>query len=209
MDWLAKIPNWIKIPVKILLPALAIFSGFIVLASDNVLQYLNLLEFEKKNGFAFSIIFLICVSLIICYIGSYVIDIIAKQLKKYIFKRNKYKQFNDLPDIYKNTLIQIYRQPTKSMKMDMSSSISGYLMGIKAIGTSGISEFGCVFDCYLQPWVVMCVEMLIKENKKYINIMEKLLPKIKNDNGKKKMQNELKICKENLGYLTTIDESMN
>lgn len=48
MDWLAKIPNWIKIPVKILLPALAIFSGFIVLASDNVLQYLNLLELKKR-----------------------------------------------------------------------------------------------------------------------------------------------------------------
>lgn len=55
MDWLSKIPNWVKIPIKILLPALAIFSGFIVLASDNVLEYLNLLKFEQRYGFAFAL----------------------------------------------------------------------------------------------------------------------------------------------------------
>lgn len=209
MDWLAKIPNWIKIPVKILLPALAIFSGFIVLASDNILQYLNLLEFEQKNGFAFSIIFLICVSLIICYMGSYVIDIIVKQLKKYIFKRNKYKQFNNLPDIYKSTLVHIYRQPTKSLKMKMSDSIAAYLMGIQAVGTSKISAGGCIFDYYLQPWVVMCIERLIYDNRKNIIKREKSLYKIKDDEEKNKIQNELRICKKNLEYLTTIDESMN
>ena len=105
MDWLSKIPNWVKIPIKILLPALAIFSGFIVLASDNVLEYLNLLEFEQRNGFAFAIVFLVCVSLIVCYIASYLVDIFIKQIKAFLLKEKMYKKFNDLQDVYKRTLI--------------------------------------------------------------------------------------------------------
>lgn len=207
MDWLAKIPNWIKIPIKILLPALAIFSGFIVLASDNVLKYLNLYEFEQKNGFAFAIIFLVCVSLIICYIFSFIIEIIVKKIKTYIFQRNKYEYFNDLPDVYRNALICIYRQPTKSLKMEMSNSVAGYLMGIKAIGTSGLSEIGYIFDCYLQPWVLMCIERLIDDTRKDISKMEKSLSKIKDDEEKKELQENLKVCRANLKYLTTVDNS--
>lgn len=206
MEWLDKIPNWIKIPIKILLPALAIFSGFIVLASDNVLQNLNLFEFEQKNGFAFAIIFLVCVSLIICYIISFIIDIIVKNIKIYIFKRNKYKQFINLTDVYRNTLICIYRQPTKSIKMELSNSVAGYLMGIKAIGTSGISEYGCVFDYYLQPWVVSSIERLIEENRKYIKKLEKAIPKIKDKDEQKALKEKLKVCRKNLEYLTSVDE---
>ena len=85
MEWLSKIPIWIKIPIKVLLPALAIFSGFIVLASDGVLEYLNLLEFEQQNGFAFAIVFLVCVSLIICYIASNIVDMAVKKIKCIIY----------------------------------------------------------------------------------------------------------------------------
>lgn len=179
MDWLSKIPNWVKIPIKILLPALAIFSGFIVLASDNVLEYLNLLEFEQRYGFAFAIVFLICVSLIVCYIASYLVDIFVKQIKAVLLKEKMYKKFNNLQDVYKNTLIQIYRQPTKSLKMEMSNSVAAYLTAIRAIDRSELSDMGYIFDYFLQPWVVMSIERLIEENKKYIKKLEKAIPKIK------------------------------
>lgn len=161
MDWLSKIPNWVKIPIKILLPALAIFSGFIVLASDNVLEYLNLLKFEQRYGFAFAIVFLICVSLIVCYIASYLVDIFVKQIKAVLLKEKMYKKFNNLQDVYKNTLIQIYRQPTKSLKMEMSNSVAAYLTAIRAIDRSELSDMGYIFDYFLQPWVVMSIERLI------------------------------------------------
>ena len=133
MDWLSKIPNWIKIPIKVLLPALAIFSGFIVLASDGVLEYLNLLEFEQQNGAAFAIIFLVCVSLIICYIASYIVEVIVKQIKTYLLKKQMFKKFINMPGVYKNALIQIYRQPTKSLKMELSNSVAAFLSAIRAI----------------------------------------------------------------------------
>ena len=197
MDWLSKIPNWVKIPIKILLPALAIFSGFIVLASDNVLEYLNLLEFEQKNGFAFAIVFLICVSLILCYIVSYLVDIFVKQIKAVLLKEKMYKKFNNLQDVYKNTLIQIYRQPTKS------------LTAIRAIDRSELSDMGYIFDYFLQPWVVMSIERLIEENKKYIKKLEKAIPKIKDKDEQNELKENLKVCRANLEYLTTVDESNN
>lgn len=209
MDWLSKIPNWIKIPIKVLLPALAIFSGFIVLASDGVLEYLNLLEFEQQNGAAFAIVFLVCVSLIICYMASYIIEIIVKQVKTYLLKERMFKKFNNMPDIYKNALIQIYRQPKKSLKMEMSNSVAAYLTAIRAIDRSELSDMGYIFDYFLQPWVVMSIERLIKENKKYITKLERAIPKMKDKDEKQKLQENLKICRANLEYLTTVDESNN
>lgn len=209
MDLLSKIPNWIKIPIKVLLPALAIFSGFIVLASDGVLKYLNLLEFEQQNGAAFAIVFLVCVSLIICYIVSYIIEIIVKQIKTYLLKERMFKKFNNMPDIYKNALIQIYRQPTKSLKMEMSNSVAAYLTAIRAIDRSALSDMGYIFDYFLQPWVVMSIERLIKENRKYITKLERAIPKMKDKDEKKKLQENLKICRANLEYLTTVDVSNN
>ena len=209
MDWLSKIPNWVKIPVKILLPALAIFSGFIVLASDNVLEYLNLLEFEQKNGFAFAIVFLICVSLIVCYIASYLVDIFVKQIKAVLLKEKMYKKFNNLQDVYKNTLIQIYRQPTKRLKMEMSNSVAAYLTAIRAIDRSELSDMGYIFDYFLQPWVVMSIERLIEENKKYIKKLEKAIPKIKDKDEQNELKENLKVCRANLEYLITVEEPNN
>ena len=209
MDWLNKIPNWVKIPIKILLPALTIFSGFIVLVSDNVLAYLNLLEFKRQNGFAFAIIFLVCVSLILCYLVSYLVDIITKRVKKFLLKEKMYKKFNNLQDVYKNTLIQIYRQPTKSLKMEMSNSVAAYLTAIRAIDRSELSDMGYIFDYFLQPWVVMSIERLIEENKKYIKKLEKAIPKIKDKDEQNELKENLKVCRANLEYLTTVDGSNN
>ena len=209
MDWLNKIPNWIKIPIKILLPALTIFSGFIVLASDGVLEYLNLLEFEQTNGFAFAIVFLVCVSLIICYIASFLVEAIVKQVKTYLLRERMFKKFINMPDVYKNALIQIYRQPTKSLKMEMSNSVAAYLTAIRAIDRSELSDMGYIFDYFLQPWVVMSIERLIEENKKYIKKLEKAIPKIKDKDEQNELKENLKVCRANLEYLTTVDESNN
>lgn len=209
MDWLNKIPNWIKIPIKILLPALTIFSGFIVLASDGVLEYLNLLEFEQTNGFAFAIVFLVCVSLIICYIASFLVEAIVKQVKTYLLRERMFKKFINMPDVYKNALIQIYRQPTKSLKMEMSNSVAAYLTAVRAIDRSELSDMGYIFDYFLQPWVVMSIERLFEENKKYIKKLEKAIPKIKDKDEQNELKENLKVCRANLEYLTTVDESNN
>ena len=53
MEWLNKIPNWIRIPIKILLPALTIFSGILLFSGDNVIEALYMSDFKEKKWFFF------------------------------------------------------------------------------------------------------------------------------------------------------------
>ena len=118
-----------------------------------------------------------------------------------------YKKFNNMPDVYKNILIHIYRQPTKSLRMEMSNSVAAYLTAIRAIDRSTLSDMGYIFDYFLQPWVVMSIEKLIKENEKHIAKLERTIPKTKDEDEQQKLKENLKNCRANLEYLTSVDES--
>ena len=206
MDWINKIPQWVKIPIKVLLPALALFSGFIVLASDNVLDYLNLLEFEQKNGFVFSIIFLVCSCLIGSYIFWFAIEKAIEKYRDYRIKAEQFKQFVELEEVYRDTLIEMYRSPTKSITMSYSSAVTTYLLAIKAIGSSQVSTLGMVFEFYLQPWVIRCIEQSIKILRKQIKRYENKVLKCSNEEEKEELNEEIQKYKNILEYLTTQSE---
>ena len=50
MDWITKLINILKIPLKILLPSICIFSGFLLFANDELLNKMNLLSWSNENG---------------------------------------------------------------------------------------------------------------------------------------------------------------
>ena len=175
MEWLNKIPQWIQIPLKILLPSLAIFSGFIMFASENLLKTLYLLQFREENGFAFGLIFVICASLIICYIGGFIITRIIDLYQGSVLKKKQYKLFINLADVYKQTLVAMYKSPTHSLKMEVSNSVAAYLEAIHAIGRSSVSSMGMIFDFYLQPWVVKSIEKMCVEIEEEIVKLKKKL----------------------------------
>ena len=74
MEWLNKIPNWIRIPIKVLLPALTIFSGIMLFSGDNVIEALYMSDFKEKNGSSLGLIFIITLSLEIVYAFYYLHD---------------------------------------------------------------------------------------------------------------------------------------
>ncbi len=154
MDWLDKIPKWIQIPLKILLPALCIFSGFLLLISDNLAEKLYLKEFRQQNGFAFGLIFTITLTLILVYIIFFASKPFIEKCKNYLVKRRLINKFKKLQPIYKSALYEMYRTPTHSLKMEMSNAVAAYLLNIHAIGCSQLSSVGYVFDFYLQPWAI-------------------------------------------------------
>jgi len=202
MEWLDKIPNWIKIPLKILLPSLCIFSGFLLVASDSLLTKMFLKDFRDSQGFAFGLIFLICCSLIFCYLMSYIFIIIKDKAKVFVMRRNSLKQFIDIPDDYKSILYTMYKSPNYSIPLEISSSQATYLSDINAIGRSTISTFGYVFDFYLQPWVVCSIKITVKQIRKRIIKFEKNKEKLKNKSYFNLLNKNNEIDVANLKFLT-------
>ena len=199
MDWLAKIPNWVKIPLKILLPALCIFSGFLLLIDDNLATKLYLKEFRQESGFAFGIIFLVTLSLILCYVIMFCID----KYKVVLTRKSLIKKFKNLQQIYKSALYEMYKTPTHSMKMELSNAIASYLINIHAIGSGRISEVGYVFDFYLQPWVFWGIESEIKDAEKYIKYFEKNKEKLKTQSDFEEAKKSYEYYKKFLEFIRT------
>ena len=206
MEWLNKIPQWIQIPLKILLPSLAIFSGFIMFASENLLKTLYLLQFREENGFAFGLIFVICASLIICYIGGFIITRIIDLYQGSVLKKKQYKLFINLADVYKQTLVAMYKSPTHSLKMEVSNSVAAYLEAIHAIGRSSVSSMGMIFDFYLQPWVVKSIEKMCVEIEEEIVKLKKKLETEKDISICNEIKENIQKGEETLKYIKTQTE---
>ena len=173
MDWLDKIPKWIQIPLKILLPALCIFSGFLLLISDNFAEKLYLKEFRQQNGFAFGLIFTITLTLILVYIIFFASKPLIEKVKNYLVKKRLINKFKNLEAVYKSALYEMYRTPTHSIRMEISNSVATYLLGIHAIDRSVVSTMGYVFEFFLQPWVIWGIEEEIGDAEKVIRKFEK------------------------------------
>lgn len=206
MEWLNKILQWLKIPLKILLPGITIFSGIIMFSDDKLLEKLYLLEFRGKNGFIFGILFTICISLIIVYILWYLFKIIIKKYEVFKCERNYYKMFTNLADVYKRTLIVMYKSPTHSIKMDLNNSVASYLERIHAIGRSEFSVRSTVFDYYLQPWVEQCIIKLCDEIEVNIRKYKNKVRKLSNQTEIDKVNDDIKELEKLLNYVRTPDE---
>ena len=172
-------------------------------ASENLLRTLYLLQFREENGFAFGLIFVICASLIICYIGGFLISKLVGTYQGVILKRKQYKLFINLDDVYKQTLVEMYKSPTHSLKISVSNSVAAYLAAIHAIGRSSISSMGVVFDFYLQPWVVKSIEKMCVETEEEIAKLKKKLETEKDVSICNKIKETIQKGEETLTYIKT------
>ena len=170
-----RILAWIKIPVQLIVSVMCVLSGLLLLINDNFAKKLHLKNFRDEYGFIFGIIFLVSLSLIICYL----IIFANKKCQKFLTKRSLIKKFKNLQPIYKSALYEMYRSSTHSIKMELSNSVAAYLSNIHAIGSSQLSTGGTVFDFYLQPWVYWGIESEIKDMEKFVKYFEKKKDKLK------------------------------
>lgn len=53
----------------------------------------------------------------------------------------------------------------------------------------------------------MSIERLIKENRKYVAKLERRITKTKDEDEQQKLKENLKNCRADLEYLTSVDES--
>ena len=118
-----KIIEYIKIPLKVLLPAVCIFSGFVLLASDNLLGKLNLLEWSNKNGFVFGLLFIISLSLIIVYFLLFLKDTAFLVWNKSNHLRKHFKRIVELNDMELAIIAYMYNSPGYTQSLDYNKAI--------------------------------------------------------------------------------------
>ena len=159
MDWISKLISSLKIPLKVLLPTVCIFSGVMIFLPDTILSKLNLLEWSNENGFIFGLLFTIS----ICLIAIYVIYYLGNKLRKLVLKLTlnnrtvrKIAKFNDSEHAL---IMYLYKQEGYTSKIDYSDPITKSLIARNYIyiGNNALVEIGwnneMMVNGTLQPFV--------------------------------------------------------
>lgn len=110
MESISKVLSIIKIPLKVLLPAVWLFSGILLFLNDKMLNKLHLYDWSQNNGFLLGLSFIITTCLIVVYTFYYVFE----KVKNFINQKNENKNFLkailSLNDKEKRILIYLYEQ---------------------------------------------------------------------------------------------------
>ena len=198
MDIFTKIIEILKIPLKVLLPALWLFSGLLTFLNDDILTKLFLLEWRNKNGFVFGIIFLITSCLILIYILIFVLDKLSDFILNATINKKTIKRLSKLDNARFSIIMELYHSPRYTGYFDYGDPLIQALLAENYIYTGGqqlvsidIINNKIPIRCTLQPFVYRALD---NYKVKFEREMEKLSNKVnaeKNANKKTKIQKRL------------------
>lgn len=209
MEWLDKIPKWIQIPLKILLPALCIFSGFLLLISDNLAEKLYLKEFRQQSGFAFGLIFTITLTLILVYIIFFASKPAIEKYRVKWAKRKFRKQIEELKQNEKMYVFALYNISNHAYTFPMNDPTinllhrRGYVYTFKQ--EADMLTYGSLGIIYgLQPTVVEAVADILDKKVKEIGKLNRKLEKLKDEKKREKVQSLLEYEEKIFKNLTSL-----
>lgn len=203
MDISFNIPDWLKIPLKILLPALWIFSGTMILLPDEWLQKLYLLEWAQKNGFAFGIIFVIVSCLLLVYLVFYAAKKVSSLYYKLTFKRRTFKNITNMSEIQQAIIYKLYNSPGFTAQLDFNQPVVQGLLGLNYIFMGGQQQvtmyrlsnsIPALFT--LQPFVYQALDYYRPKVEKEIGKLERKIGKAKDASKKKLLAEKLQNARE-------------
>lgn len=144
METISKIMSLMKIPIKVLLPTLCIFSGFAIFATDEILKRLNLFEWCNKNGFVLGLIFLITICLIFVYSIYYIKNIIKKYVFRVTYKRKTINKILKMNSKQIDIILYLYQSEGYSERIDYADPNVKALIATKFIyiGNNAPVELG-------------------------------------------------------------------
>ncbi len=118
MAWITKLVDFLKIPVKVLLPATWLFSAAVILFPDRWLDKLGVLQWKNGNQFALGLLFLITSCLILVYSFIYLKKQTSKAISRLSLNRATIKSFFKMSDIEKAIILKVYHSPNITCELD-------------------------------------------------------------------------------------------
>lgn len=200
MDWIAKLINILKIPLRILLPAACIFSGFLLFSNDEFLGKMNLLSWSNENGFIFGLLFLISLSFILVYLFAFIINQSKYIWAKVTLDRSNIKKIIELNITEQTILAQLYNAPAYTAQYDYNQPIikglvsRNYLYGGHQTVATSIFSNKLPVNLTLQPFVWKTLDKYLPIFKENIINLDNKLSRVKNKKRKERIQN----TKENI-----------
>lgn len=197
MNW-DKILSILKIPTKVLIPALWIFSGFLLLANESVLNKLYLLQWSQTYGFTFGLIFLICTSLIAVYVFFFCKEHCLSFWEKKTLLKKAFKNIIELNDVEKVIIARIYTSKNFTERFDYNHPIiqnlvaRGYLsFGVEQNFVGSRLSTQVPMDFTLTPRVIRALDEYLPKMEKEIENYKKKIISTKKETRKKNYQNIL------------------
>ncbi len=200
MELLQKVFSIISVPLKVLLPSMCLFSGFMLFAKDAWLEKLNLLEWSQENGFTFGIMFVLSSVVILVYVVIFLYDNIVHFGKTMTKNYRNFKKFMKLNETEQAVILGLYHSPTYTRMLDFNQPIIQSLMARRYIFTGSAQ---IVQTSILNPSLPMKVtlsssmrealDVYIPKMKKEIDKLKKKIVKAKKPQKQKKYQEKLEI----------------
>ena len=122
------IPDWLKIPLNILLPAIWLFSGMLLLIPDSWLETLYLLEWRNENGFAIGLTFAEASCLLLVYFLFYTKKLISAVLYKFTYKRKTMRRIADMNDTERAIIFKLYNSMGYTCDLDYNQPLTQGLL---------------------------------------------------------------------------------
>lgn len=204
MEWTAKLINVLKIPLKILLPALWLFSGALTFLNGKILEKLSLFEWKTENGFIFGLIFAITSCLIIVYFLFHLKERLSNLIFKLTLKRKTMKRLLEMNDVEIAVILKLYNSPGYSYTLDYNEPIIKGLLargliytGAEQMVTTSVFSNAIPMRFTLQPFVYQALNHYKPKLEKEIHKLQAKANEEKDATKKAKLVEQLGNTKEN------------
>lgn len=202
------IPDWLKIPLNILLPAIWIFSGMLLLFPDSWLETLYLLKWRNEKGFAIGLTFVVVSCLLLMYFLFYLKKLISTIMYNLTYKRKTMRRIADMNDAERAIIFELYNSLGYTCELDYNQPLTQGLLARNYIYMGGQQQVtldvfsNCIPARFtLQPFVYQTLDYYKPKIEKYIEKMEKRVSKTKNVSKKKKISSEIYAIREKYDYI--------
>ena len=207
MEWITNLIGALKIPVKILLPVVWIFSAAMIFLDEKILNELSMLSWSEENGFIFGLLFVISSCFCLVYIFKYIATSFKKIFWKISFKRRTMKKILKLNPMEAAIIIKLYNTTGYTYTLDSTQPVVQVMIYKNLIHSGGTQAVTVEWDNSM-PMKYMLQPYVIETLDHYKIVIGNKTKKIRNKLSKAKNPEKINKLNEELNMFTEMYNGM-
>lgn len=208
MEIKMNIPDWLKIPLNILLPAVWLISGTLLLLSEELLIKFYLLNWRNEQGFVIGLTFIVSSCLLLVYLIFFLNKVISTVFYNLTYKKKTMSRISKMNNTELAIILMLYNSPGYTGELDYNQPLTQGLLARNYIYMGGQQQVtldvfsNCIPARFtLQPFVYQTLDYYRPKLQKHIEKLEKRTNKTTDANKKEKLKSELLTIRDNYNYM--------